>query len=502
VLIFSLFSCSKPKPKPEEDQASITPPSFNQPRNTIQTENQKPTQIGKLESSLALDILKETKKALNKSTLEGFNYNVIPDQDLLYITTNQGVMFIYDIETKKTIIITNTESKEHSPSSMFGNYLLENTYSDRYTAHCTYFDKETFKKLDDFSYSHHTQDLFGNNDHLYRHGTVNQMGENIFAAYDKNLKLVWNYPKSEDSFIFLHAFEINHNFHIICTVFDSNTKMEYLYNIVIQADTGKELLKQPLIQDKNQFCNTIPPYNDQFYYKVFSEGNDLYIESIDEKGVYIAKLRLNGDLSFLLLWKNYITDNKKKEDVISPYFHPEIFHANLSNQSLILIPLEKKNKSLDVFDIYCIEKISGKVKWISNSLNGSPKIYGINSTILVDANSNTIESNNHCFYSLDPESGSIKWKKILQDKYDSEINKYDLTVSFNNSAFFVFSQVNQTLSRFDAVDGKESIHQFNLEKPLFGRFASCNDQTYLILDDKFEDNRTNITLSQLYEVGE
>lgn len=293
-IIFSTSSCSL-------GQTKIDVSVKEKEETVIKNEN-------KIQITQVMDLLKEVNKIKNISLvdLNKLDFQIIPDQEMLYIPTNLGILLTYNIDQKETKIIQNQQTAKDLPvlaNNMFSfrDYLVSDIGADRYSINASLFDKKTFKKITT-TYTHHFIDpLLVNQDRIYRRGTFYNVGDYGIEVFDKDLKHLWLYPDFNNGaktlFPLENSFELDGKFHLFC---GSDSTNHYLTHVVIQADTGKILLDENLIEDFHEIWWDSSRSPRETGKRVIQEGKDVYFEGQDKKGVYVAKFTIQENLALSL----------------------------------------------------------------------------------------------------------------------------------------------------------------------------------------------------------
>lgn len=467
----------------------------------------------KIQTTQVIDLIKELKeiKSTPPADLKKLDFQIIPDQEMLYIPTNLGILVTYNLEQKETKIIQNQETAKDLPildyrMFSFNNNLVSDAGADRYSISATLFDKKTFKKITT-TYTHHFIDpLLVNQDRIYRRGTFYNVGDYGIEVFDKDLKHLWLYPDFRNGpknfFPLENSFELDGNFHLFC---GSDSNNPYLTHVVIQAVTGKILLNERLIEDIDEIWWNSSWTPGEVGKRVIQEDKNVFFEGQDKKGVYVTKFTFQENLILALQWKQYFTSSLVTDKLI-PGVSNDIGLTNLihNNLNLILFPIWTQSADQNVysFDLYCIDKMDGNIKWIKKSITtaGDLNIFSTNDGIVMETSSKSVNNSfSHFLNSINLNNGKVIWTRALNDKYftDEIMNSSSICTK---TTYFQFNQETMTLQKINLSDGQMVEKTFSQSKPLFGSFYKANDQPFLLLTNKNPRNQAKITKAFLYEV--
>lgn len=177
---------------------------------------------------------------------------------------------------------------------------------------------------------------------------------------------------------------------------------------------------------------------------------------------------------------------------------------NYNNIDIILLPIwtHSVDQNLYSFDLYCIDKMDGSIKWVkkSNTTAGDLDIFPSNSGIVLETSSKFVNNSfSHLLSSLNPKNGKVVWKRAIDDKYYEDLIMNSSSIC-TKTAFFQFNQEAMTLQKINLSNGQMAEKTFFLGQSLFGSFYKANDYTFLLLTDKNPRNQAKISKAFLYEV--
>lgn len=426
--------------------------------------------ISTINISQIVDVLKALNQSSKPYKIEknSLQFSSVSDQNNIYLLSNQGILLTFHATSEEIVIIQNLKSKKDmigldNAPCIFNQNLVSDVFSPRYSIDSEFYNKTTFDRISSHTITFFTEPVLITQDYLYRTGGTYNGGEFGIVVQDITGKQLWTYPPFHpdgtrgNPYFFSDMMEKNGVLHVIY----AEHEKESLKHLAIESKSGRVLIDEILASySKEVWWETITL--NSIGHRVIWEDSIAYIEGQDNKGVYLTKWLLNTELTLQLIWKRYLSETPFKEDMF-PAGNGEIGLTNsidLFNDSGILLPIWlSKVDGKYVFDVHCIDKQTGKDKWIIRNQSTSYDLHfnNISSSILMireiyNPKRETTEIN---ITALDPSSGKRIWEsRIDEPSSNSETKNQSYTSICTQTTYYLFDELKKEMLKINPETGQ------------------------------------------------
>ncbi|MCE5222677.1 hypothetical protein LLG10_00595 [bacterium] len=458
-----------------------------------------PKPVTPLNITPILDITQEEAKLVKtqQTKIISSHYSFIQENTLCTVS-NQGVFFITDLSSGERKVYVYPEWAgfiEFYPNDMsfFGQKLLIDCFYKRYQTSINLIDLTNKTKKNRTEYF---MDLkyIGNQKIYYVLYSPYDSSYDFIKALDFNLKDCWQFPPN-DKFPLLNktVWEYKEVCHIIGIKKDT---AETLLHVCLDPNTGKELFREVLQENTKNGV------------EVVQKGYQIWIQSLDEKGLYITSYRLNADHALHQQWARYYTDKPLTiENFLQDGDKDGLQYVDNRGKPYLIMPISYNKQNSDQYkyesELICINPEDGSRFWTSKKfLCSSLRLYPTNQHIIIDLGINTQiigMKPKHDFLCLHRETGQGNWKKTFQDECLKESHRRKLQISCDQESLLVWDYKENSLTKILAQNGKTATYQFNKQALCFVQFLPTDQHTYF---EFIERDKVNSTLlrSIVYKV--
>ena len=489
--------------------SSATTPNIKNTKEAVQTIDTD--EVDQTEDTLTvipiLDITKETNQIVQGNPIDTkiMNQSIL-NGTTLYTVTNQGVIFRTDV-TADTIETTYNPSwvgigKEYIDITVAWNTILSIQPQDKLTKVLTLLNLETkTEKSNSFDALISPIAFCEKNMYWLSHGAGSDYYIN---AIDKDLQGRWQYPHSEKDLVYIMSvWEWKGVCHIITA---SQESSEEMWHIVVNPVTGSIILKERIGKEQSAFRNS---KIDTAYFNAVFQNHELWIEGVDENGLYMQAFRIKEDHSIVEIWKKHITNSEWVHNQTNRRGSYGIQYTEYHNQACLISSVWGEDSTGKEQSCYlvCLDATSGDIIWQSD-INWQSnhyaalqmKIHPAGNVLLIDSSGFSAEKGEdlHTFTGLDMKTGKILWEKSLTS-LDGE-NKQNLQVFTDNDSFLIWNCNERKLQKIASSDGTVASYRFpaHYQQSSAALFSSSN-HTYIHINE-WENNDASTLYSMIYKI--